>query len=74
MDLQQKLKDLNPDGDLHPELIYNQQYRVFRDGKYLGVATWTQDDNVGDSFQIETTSPGYPAIEIVIADKWEILN
>lgn len=31
-------------------LIYGKEYDLFRDGKYIGVAVWTDDENIGDSF------------------------
>ena len=31
-------------------LIYGKEYDLFRDGKYIGSAVWTDDDNIGDAF------------------------
>lgn len=54
--------------------IYGSQYRVFRDGIFLGVATWTDDKNIGDSFQSPFTDKnGNPAVNVFHADEWELI-
>lgn len=55
-------------------LIYGKQYRVFRDGIFLGVATWTDDKNIGDAFLEEFTDrKGRPAFNVFQADEWELI-
>ena len=52
-------------------LIYGSKYKLWRDGKYLGVATWTKDENVGDSFQRPSeTIKGLSTV--FVADKWAL--
>ena len=31
-------------------LIYGKEYELFRNGEYVGVGVWTDDDNVGEVF------------------------
>ncbi len=35
------------DNDL---LIYEKEYHLWRNNKYLGTATWTDDRNIGEAF------------------------
>lgn len=75
MDIQKYLKSLNPDMNQHEDLIYGREYKLWRKGKYIGVAVWTKDDNVGDSFQRDSINDIGEKIAIVyIADKWVLLN
>lgn len=62
------IKNLNPED---PNLIYGQKYSLYRDGKYIGIATWTKDENVGDSFQAVNEKG---VLTVYIPDRWEILN
>lgn len=51
-----------------------QPYKLWRDGKYLGEAIWTQDNNVGDSFQTQFTDENGRLInQVYIADKWMLI-
>ena len=52
-------------------LIYDRQYDIWRTGKYLGVATWMKDENVGDSFQRSGTRKNER--EVFVADTWQLL-
>ena len=47
--LWQYIKSLNKNASLG--LVYGWKYEIWRDGEYLGVATWTKDKEFGDSFQ-----------------------
>jgi len=69
MNLQDYLRSLNPNPSQQQILIYGSKYHLWRDGEYLGIATWTKDSNIGDSFQIESSEE----VEVVIADKWELI-
>lgn len=50
-------------------LIYNAEYKLYRDGEYIGNAFWKEDENVGDSFQ--TIEDGF--IVVWKADEWELI-
>lgn len=68
------LKSLNPKEDEKHILIYNSKYKLWRDGVYLGIATWTKDHNVGDSFQVKVINEeGQEMNEVYVADKWELI-
>lgn len=69
--LQKYLKSLNPQKKDQVILFPGSIYKLWRNGKYLGQAKWTLDENVGDSFQRPGKTPG--RIEVVIADKWELI-
>ncbi len=67
------LKSLNPSQEDNVDLVYGNEYKLWRNGVLKGIAVWTQDENVGDSFQ--TSEMGENGIEIKkvwIADKWEL--
>lgn len=69
-DLQDYLKSLNPKPEEQAILIYGSKYRLYREGKFLCEAVWTEDENVGDSFQIRDGKK----IEVVTAmDRWELI-
>lgn len=72
-ELEDYIHSLNPNTSERHILIYGSEYHLWREGKYLGVATWTQDNNVGDSFQVETTNEAGDRIrEVYTADKWQL--
>jgi hypothetical protein len=53
-------------------LIYDKPYHLWRDGKYLGIGTYTDDINIGDSFlNIGKTSEGDECFEVYCADEWQ---
>ena len=67
------LKSLNPKKEDRFILVYGSSYDVWRDSKYLGVATWTKDENVGDSFQRDVIDErGRVVSEVFIADAWAL--
>jgi len=55
-------------------LIYGKEYDIWRDGKYIGKATWTDDENIGDAFIQKVISDRHPG-EIVnlvyMGDEWD---
>ena len=66
---------LNPQLEDQECLAYGCKYKLWRNGKYIGVATWTKDDNVGDSFQNESINDTGETVNVVyVADKWVLLN
>jgi hypothetical protein len=58
----------NTENDL---LIYGKEYKLYRDGKFIGVATFTDDENIGDSF-IKVLENG--TNHVFIADEWYFNN
>lgn len=70
--LQKYLKSLNPKKKDQHILIYGSEYHLWRNGKYLGIATWTKDLNVGDSFQVATNKDGKTIQVVIIADRWKL--
>lgn len=51
--------------------IVGRDYKLWRDGKYLGIATFTDDPNNGLCFlRAVVTKSGELAHEVYIADKW----
>ena len=57
------------------EPVYNKEYHIFREGKYLGIATWKQDSNVGDHFNKQYVDEREGVINLVhIADRWVPVN
>lgn len=49
-------------------LIYGKEYHLWRDKEYLGTATWTDDENIGESF-LKQNEDG--SMTVFIADEWE---
>lgn len=50
-------------------LILNQEYDVFREGEYLGVAKYIDDEVHGEGFFSDTTGTR----EVFVADEWIII-
>lgn len=73
--MQEFLKSINPQKAEQAILVYGSKYHVWRDGEYLGVATWTKDENVGDSFQesVVEKETGDVIQNVFKADKWELV-
>jgi len=67
------IKSLNPKDDEKAILIYGSKYKCWRNGNYIGIATWTKDENVGDSFQVKSIIEGQEVIQVYVADKWELV-
>lgn len=66
------LKSMNPKKDEQAILFYGRKYKLFREGEFVGIATWTKDENVGDSFQ-RPSKKVEGAINVLVADKWELI-
>lgn len=49
-------------------LIYGKEYHCWRDGEYIGIATHTDDPNIGDCFLKEI---GEDRAEVFIPDEWQ---
>lgn len=73
--MQEFLKSINPQKDEQAILVYGSKYHLWREGEYLGVATWTKDENVGDSFQesVLDEETGLSIQNVFTADKWELI-
>lgn len=60
------LGDTNKEQDI---LISGKEYKLWRKGTYLGVATYVEDDeNIGDSFQREVNG----ITQVYTADEWRL--
>lgn len=53
----------------HPA-IYNHQYHIWRGEEYLGIATYVDDRNIGDSFVI----PEGDNYHVCNPDHWELIE
>jgi len=52
-------------------LLYGKEYHLYRNGKYIGIATYTEDENIGDSFISNgKTTEGEDCFEVYRADEW----
>lgn len=50
--------------------IYGVKYHLWRDGVYLGTATWVDSPDIGDAFVRKVNGIN----DVYIADKWKIVN
>lgn len=58
----------------HHPLIYGKEYHLWRDGIYLGAATYTEDENIGDSFLRKViNATGEIVNEVYFADEWTLI-
>ena len=73
--MQEFIKSLNPKEDEKHILIYGKEYNLWRDGQYIGTAFWTNDENVGDSFQMKKYDPKTDrhVNKVYVADSWELI-
>jgi hypothetical protein len=56
-------------------LIDGKDYKLWREGKYLGVATYHEHDpNIGESFQKPIIHNGTSVQSVFIADEWELTS
>jgi len=56
-------------------LIYGKEYHIWRDKKYLGVATWTDDNNIGEAFIKTVINDTNETVHQVFnADEWEFFK
>lgn len=52
-------------------LIYGKEYDLWRDGDYIGTATYTDDPNIGDCFlKTIINDKGEKEFEVHISDQW----
>lgn len=66
------LQSLNPKPS--DELIPGCEYNLWSEEKHIGIATWTLDENVGDSFQRSVlTKDGVLVQQVFLPDKWELI-
>lgn len=55
-------------------LIYGREYHVYRDGKYLGTATFSDDKIHGDVFlKKKILKSGDEALEVFVVDEWQFV-
>jgi len=55
-------------------LIYGKDYHLWRDGKYIGIATYTDDPNIGDSFlKSKINDTNEECFEVYVADEWQFV-
>lgn len=56
----------------HP-LIYEKEYHVWVGDSYLGIATYTEDENIGDSFLIAAVQEGIGLVHnVIFPTHWEL--
>jgi hypothetical protein len=55
------------------ELLYDKQYHLWRDGKYLGIATFINDENIGEAF-VKFLSKDKKNKEVYVADEWKLVE
>lgn len=68
------MKSLNPQKEDQAILIYGSFYKIWRDGEYIGIGQWTQDNNIGDSFQY-SPDPNKPNLRgVIVGDRWELVK
>ena len=55
------------------ELIYGQEYRCYWRDEYLGVATYTDDQSIGDCFlRLEVNKSGRLEEVFIVPDRWSL--
>jgi hypothetical protein len=54
-------------------LIYGKQYKLWRDGIFLGTGIYTDDKIHGDIFLRKITIRAGEAFEVFAADEWELI-
>ena len=61
----------NANNDKQAVLKHGNEYHLWKNGRYLGVATWTKNEKQGDCFQISfIDETGRLLRQVFIADKW----
>ena len=56
-------KLLNPTPEDQEGLLFGKEYYLWREDQYVGIARWTKDESIGNSFQKDG--------EVFFADRWE---
>jgi hypothetical protein len=55
-------------------LLYGKEYHLWREGEYLGIATYTDDPNIGDSFLRAVIDKDNEVVnEVYIPDEWQFI-
>ena len=49
-------------------LIYGKEYKLHKEGKFIGVGVYTEDENIGDCFLREK---GNNEVDVLMPDEWE---
>ena len=53
--------------------IYGKEYRCWKNGVYIGKATWTDDENIGDAFiRMAINNTDELAHQVLKPDEWEL--
>lgn len=52
-------------------LIYGKEYHCWIEGRYVGTATYADDENIGDCFLNEIAEN---RVEVVMPDRWTFVN
>jgi len=74
--LKEYIRNMNPsETSKNSPLFHGAKYLCFKNDTCIGVATWTYDSNVGDSFQTNGVSKnsGENVINVLIPDEWFLL-
>lgn len=54
-------------------LIYGKQYKLWRDGIFLGTGIYTDDKIHGDCFLKKIVRNEMESFEVFVADEWELI-
>jgi hypothetical protein len=74
-DYLESVKDEGKIGHKQDILLYGKKYHLWRNKEYIGIATYTNDENIGDSFiSKEKSSDGYEYNNVYRADEWEFVK
>ena len=56
-------------------LIYGKEYDLWKEGEYIGRATYTDDPNIGDCFlKTKINDTNEECFEVHMPDEWEFTN
>ncbi len=72
-ELEEYLNMLRPKKEDRAILLYGSQYKLWLLGKYIGTATWMNDEYLGDSFQNHVMVNGELLQFVYVADKFELV-
>lgn len=53
-------------------LIYGKEYKLWRDGVFLGTGIYTDDEVHGDVFLRKVNRKGREIYDVFVADEWEL--
>ena len=55
-------------------LIYEKEYHCWREGKYIGIATYKDDENIGDAFIVVGIDDSNEIVnQVFIPDEWKFV-